>query len=37
MQAVAKTNRYLDQEEIAEQRRQAQAAAAATAKAGGRK
>jgi type IV pilus assembly protein PilO len=37
MQAVAKTYRYLDQEEIAEQRRQAQAAAAAKAKAGGRK
>ncbi|MCO5120506.1 MAG: type 4a pilus biogenesis protein PilO [Burkholderiaceae bacterium] len=35
MQAVAKTYRYLDQEEIAEQRRQA--AAAAQAKAGGRK
>ncbi len=35
MQAVAKTYRYLDQEEIAEQRRQA--AAAAKAKAGGRK
>jgi len=34
MQAVAKTYRYLDQEEIAEQRRQA---AAAKAKAGGRK
>ncbi len=35
MQAVAKTYRYLDQEEIAEQRRQA--AEAAKAKAGGRK
>ncbi len=37
MQAVAKTYRYLDQEEIAEQRRQAAEAAKAKGKAGGRK
>ena len=37
MQAVAKTYRYLDQEEIAEQRRQAAEAAEAKGKAGGRK